>query len=146
MNLPYCISVTLIDGDAFVEQFSSERIKKGDVMALSKRVEVVHEPAFDTLGPSGRHKVSVKMFLRDGTTLEETVDYAKGSDKDPLTDQEVVTKFFRITSPIYGQTWSDATCDAIMSIQCAATTAGLSKLLSTPFLNRKSNQKATIHA
>ena len=79
MNMPYCLSVTLIDGDAFVEQFTPQRIVAEDVIALSRRVHVEQDPALDALGPPGRHKVSVTVLLRDGSRLEETVDSAKGS-------------------------------------------------------------------
>lgn len=130
MNLPYCLSVTLLDGDAFVDQFSPRRIASNDVVALAKRVEVEHEPAFDELGPRGRHKVNISVRFRDGATIDETVDYAKGSDSDPLTDREVEIKFHRLVDPICGDKWADEARDAIMSLDVASSTAPLSNLLS----------------
>jgi 2-methylcitrate dehydratase PrpD len=130
MNLPYCLSVTLLDGDAFVDQFSPRRIASDDVLALAKRVQVEHEPAFDALGPAGRHKVRVSLRLRDGTTIDETVDYAKGSDNDPLTDGEVELKFHRLVDPLCGETWANRAYDVVMSLDAATTTASLSDLLS----------------
>jgi 2-methylcitrate dehydratase PrpD len=129
MNLPYCLAVTLLDGDAFVDQFSPRRIASDDVVALAKRVEVEHEPAFDALGPAGRHKVEVSLRLRDGTTIDETVDHAKGSDQDPLTEGEVVLKFHRLVDPICGEAWANRTRDAIMSLDVTTSTASLSDLL-----------------
>jgi 2-methylcitrate dehydratase PrpD len=130
MNLPYCLAVTLLDGDAFVDQFSPRRIASNDVIALAKRVEVEHEPAFDELGPKGRHKVNISVRFRDGATIDETVDYAKGSDSDPLTDREVEIKFHRLVDPICGDKWADEARDAIMSLDVAPSTAPLSNLLS----------------
>ena len=130
MNLPYCLSVTLLDGDAFVDQFSPRRIASDDVLALSKRVAVEHEPAFDALGPAGRHKVKVSLQLRDGTTIDETVDYAKGSDRDPLTESEVEVKFHRLVDPICGAAWANRVYDAIVSLDVAPSTDPLSNLLS----------------
>ena len=146
MNLPYCLSVTLIDGDAFVEQFTPQRIVAEDVIALSRRVHVEQDAALDALGPSGRHKVSVSVLMRDGSKLEETVDSAKGSDKDPLTDGEVVAKFHRIVKPIYGQAWATKVYDTIMGLDAAPTTAQLSELLSQPSLTMTNKQKAHVHA
>ena len=146
MNIPYCLSVTLIDGDAFVEQFTPQRIVAEDVIALSRRVHVEHDAAFDALGPSGRHKVSVSVLLRDGSRLDETVDSAKGSDKDPLTDDEVVAKFHRIVTPVCGAAWATKAHDAIMGLYTAPTTAQLSELLSQPSLRTTNKQKAHVHA
>jgi aconitate decarboxylase len=146
MNMPYCLSVTLIDGDAFVEQFTPQRIVAEDVIALSRRVHVEQDPALDALGPPGRHKVSVSVLLRDGSRLEETVDSAKGSDKDPLTDDEVVAKFHRIVTPVCGEAWAAKAYDAIMGLDAAPTTAGLSELLSQPSLRTTNKQKAHVHA
>jgi 2-methylcitrate dehydratase PrpD len=146
MNLAYCLSVTLIDGDAFVEQFTPQRIIADDVAALARRVEVKHEPTFDALGSAGRHKVAVTVQFRDGTSIEETIDYAKGSDQDPLTEAEVVAKFHRIVKRICGDKWANDTYDIIMSLDVAPSTAPLSELLSQPFSKSTNKQKDRVNA
>lgn len=40
------------------------------------------------------------------TTIAETVEYAKGSDKDALAGGEIVVKFHRLVDPICGETWA----------------------------------------
>ena len=133
MNLSYCLSVALIDGDAFVNQFSPQRIVSNDIIELARRVDVEHEPAFDALGPAGRHKVSVSVQLRDGTSIEETVQHAKGSDKDPLTEGEVVAKFHRLVNPNCGEAWASKAYDTIINLDSAPSTAPLSNFLSQAF-------------
>jgi 2-methylcitrate dehydratase PrpD len=133
MNLPYCLAVTLIDGDAFVSQFSHERIVSDDVIELARRIDVEQDLAFDALGPAGRHKVRVAVQLRDGTSIEETVEHAKGSEKDPLTEDEVTFKFHRLVDPLCGETWANKAYDTITSLDVAPSTAPLSNLLSQAF-------------
>ena len=88
----------------------------------------------------------MSVLLRDGSKLEETVDSAKGSDKDPLTDEEVVAKFHRIVTPVCGQAWATKAYDTIMGLDAAPTTAQLSELLSQPSLTMTNKQKAHVHA
>ncbi len=130
MNLPYCLAVTLIDGDAFVEQFTAERIVEKSVCELASRVEVKHDSAFDALGPSGRHKVHVAIYMKNGVCLEEAVDHAKGSDQNPLTPDEVVEKFHRIAASVCGETWSTDAFELMMSLETLSSTDPLSDLLS----------------
>ena len=135
MNLPYCLAVTLHDGDAFVEQFTEARIHDAKVLDLASRVQVTPDPEIDALGPSGRHRVTVTLQLRDGTELVETVDHAKGSDADPLTPEEVVRKFFRLVEPIAGRAWANDMHDEAMSIDRADSLSPLRDLLSRTHSN-----------
>jgi 2-methylcitrate dehydratase PrpD len=130
MNLPYCLAVTLIDGNAFVEQFTEAMVNDPTVVALAKRVFVTADPTIDQLGPSGRHRVTVTVKLRDGSEISETVAYAKGSDADPLRPDEVVAKFHRLAEPIVGTSWAKSVYSTVMAIEAAPSVASLSKLLS----------------
>ena len=146
MNLPYCLAVTLIDGDAFVEQFTPDRIGRNDVIALAGRVDVKRDLEFDALGPAGRHKVTVSIELRDGTRIDETVSHAKGSDQDPLTDDEVIAKFYRLVTPIHGEAWADKARKTIMSLDTARDTAALSGLLAESPRKTTSESRVKVHA
>src|SRR3546814_1133244 len=57
LNLPYCVAVTVFDGNAFVEQFSEQRIRDPQVIDLARRVEVRTDTAFDALGRSEERRV-----------------------------------------------------------------------------------------
>ena len=131
MNLPYCLAVTLIDGDAFVEQFSEARIGEAKVVALAGRVGVSSDPGIDAMGPSARHRVGVSVVLADGQAIEETVDSAKGFDADPLTPEEVVDKFHRLAEPVAGRQWAGQLFDVVMSLDSARPLARLYALLCT---------------
>ena len=78
MNLAYCVAVTLVDGNAFVEQFTEQRIRDPELVRLAGRVEVHHEPEFEALGPGGRHTVRVEVELENGARMVETVHHAQG--------------------------------------------------------------------
>ena len=93
MNLPYIVAVTLTDGAAFVAQFSAERVRDPELVALAGQVDVLVDPAIDALGDKARHAMRIEVTRTDGTVLHATREYAKGSALAPLTPAEVDAKF-----------------------------------------------------
>lgn len=146
MNLPYCAAVTLIDGNAFVEQFTEQRIHDARVIDLARRVEVRHAPEFDAMGPTARHRVRVELALRGGRRLDETVQHAKGSDADPLSHDEVVAKFHRLAGPIIGRGPAQELHDVVMALDAVASLAPLTALLSTQHSDMKTTGERKAHA
>jgi 2-methylcitrate dehydratase PrpD len=143
MNLPYCVAVTLVDGEAFVEQFTDERIRSPEVVALAGRVAVGNDPEFDALGPAGRHTVRVRIICRDGRVLDEVRRHAKGSSADPLGREEVIEKFHRLASIAVGAARADAVFDAVMEMDrrfSAARWAGLLGPSDTPIVELPKEQ------
>jgi aconitate decarboxylase len=93
MNLPYICAVVLSDGDAFVDQFSAERIVDPALVALSRRVVVAADPEIDAAGGSQRHATRLEIRLRDGRVLTGQASSARGSDSSPLSGDEVRAKY-----------------------------------------------------
>jgi len=100
MNLSYCVAVLLHDRDFFVDQVTSKSIRRPDVLATTKKIEVLEDPQFDLLGDEGRHGVDLEVQLGDGKSYREKVLHAKGSDKSPMTRDEVLRKFRLLASRV----------------------------------------------
>jgi aconitate decarboxylase len=98
MNLPYIAAVTLTDGEAFVDQFTEERIQDPALVELASRVQVTADPAIDAKGEGHRHHLIMAVQLHDGRVLNETRTHAKGSSAQPLTQEEIYTKFRRLAA------------------------------------------------
>src|ERR1700730_10573231 len=81
LNLPFCVATLLLEGDVFVDQFKPEAFTDRGRMELSKKVEVVHDPAITALGSKFRHKVRVDIHLRDGTIEGATRGAPRGSEQ-----------------------------------------------------------------
>ena len=56
LNLPFCVATLLLEGDVFVDQFAPEAVDAAARIALSRKVEVVHDPAITALGAGFRHR------------------------------------------------------------------------------------------
>ena len=96
MNLSYIAAVVLCDGDAFVDQFSEERIVDPVLVELASRVHVHADDAIDAAGDGARHRTRVKVTRNDGSQLSVGRDHARGSAHDPIPATEVVEKFRRL--------------------------------------------------
>src|SRR5579862_2149612 len=55
LNLPFCVATLLIEGDVSVDQFTPDAIHDAARIALSRKVEVVQDPAITALGSAYRH-------------------------------------------------------------------------------------------
>lgn len=100
MNLSYCVAVLLHDREFFVDQVTSKSIRRPDVLATTKKIEVLEDPQFDLLGDEGRHGVDLEVQLGDGKSYREKVLHAQGSDKSPMTRDEVLRKFRLLASRV----------------------------------------------
>jgi aconitate decarboxylase len=98
MNGYYIAAVTLLDGDAFIEQFAEARMADPKIIELLPRIEIVHDPELDRGGASKRHAVRVDATLRNGQTMSAYVEQRRGSVDHPLSVTETEQKFGRLAS------------------------------------------------
>jgi aconitate decarboxylase len=96
LNLPYCVATMLLEGDVFVDQFTEAMIADPSRIALSRRVQVVEDPAITGRGRRFRHMVRVEVLLRDGTWMEETVEAPRGSEHSFASEADVIGKFRKL--------------------------------------------------
>ncbi|MBI3043402.1 MAG: MmgE/PrpD family protein [Betaproteobacteria bacterium] len=95
MNGYFTAAVKLHDGEAFIDQYSEERIADGAVLGLIPKIEIRHDPELDAGGAAMRHAVKAHARLLDGRTWEQYVEQRRGSPHHPLSRTELETKFRR---------------------------------------------------
>jgi 2-methylcitrate dehydratase PrpD len=89
-SLPYSIAVMLVRGKAGLAEFSDAAIRDPDVLKLAAKVRYVLDPTIDYPRHFSGH---VKIFLEDGTLLEENQPHPRGGYEDPLPPEEIEDKF-----------------------------------------------------
>ena len=129
MNLLYCIAVLLHDRDFFVDQVTEESIRRPDVVRTTKKIEVIEEPEFEAMGDEGRHGVSLEIFLKDGKSYRERVLHAKGSDKNPMTHEEVLRKFRLLASRVLSRARLEELENTLLHLEKLADARQLAELL-----------------
>jgi len=129
LNLPYCVATWLLDGDCFVEQFTEDKVADAARIALSEKIEVVHDPEITAKGAKFRHLVHVEAHLTDGTTLKRTVEAARGSEKKFASDAEIVEKFEKLAVKALPKAQVGKLRDATLGLDKLGDASELARLL-----------------
>ncbi|PAU75572.1 MmgE/PrpD family protein [Halomonas salipaludis] len=114
LNLPFCVATLLLEGDVFVDQFLPDCVDSQGRIELSRRVEVLEDPAITAQGSKFRHKVRVEVRLKDGTVETETREAPRGSETYFATEQDIVDKFRKLTRKVMPAEQQDALVEAIL--------------------------------
>ncbi len=91
-SLPYCIAVAVVKGNVLPEHFSEDVIFDPAVRDMLKRIKVVANPEIDALFPKVKRAI-VTIKTKDGKEFKKQEDYAKGQPENPMSDEEVISKF-----------------------------------------------------
>jgi 2-methylcitrate dehydratase PrpD len=129
MNMQYVVSVTVLEGSIFIDQFTEEKIKDPKIIEYSRKVEVIPDPELDNLGPEFRHTVIAKIKTIDGRTFSEQVHTAKGSNKNPMTSSELINKYQVLAGTVLSQKCVAELRDIVQKLEEVSDVRELAKLL-----------------
>lgn len=96
-SLPFCLASALADGEVTIASFTEERLADADLRALMAKVSYAADPALDREYPDKWTSV-VSIELADGRKAEARVDFPKGDPRNPLSDEELAAKFYRLAA------------------------------------------------
>jgi 2-methylcitrate dehydratase PrpD len=96
MNLYYGLSTMAVEGEVFVDQFSDDRLSKPEILNFSKRIFVEIDPVIDALGPACRDAVRATVTTSDGQRITREKKWRPGSPEDPMTIEDLKSKFLRL--------------------------------------------------
>jgi aconitate decarboxylase len=115
MSIRYGVAVALIDGNALPPQFADDRIQSDDVHSLAGLIDVFHDPRLDGR-PGASFACSVSITQRDGSVREAEGASPRGSHLDPFSDDEIIDKFFRLTTPLLGAGRATRIADLVLNL------------------------------
>ena len=129
LNMPYCVATWLLERDCFVDQFTEAMVADPERMALSKKVEVRHDPAITALGAKFRHKVHVELHLKDGSVTRRTVESARGSEQHFASDAEIFDNFDKLASKALPRERVASLRNAVMALEQLSDASLIAKLM-----------------
>ena len=89
-SLPFLVAVTWLSGQPLLEQFSEESLADHSVRRLMRRVSVTGDEVPTTLA---RLPATVTVATAQGRTIQQRVEFARGSPEFPLSPEELDAKF-----------------------------------------------------
>jgi 2-methylcitrate dehydratase PrpD len=123
VSLPFSVAVALIEGKALLKQYSDRNLRNPQVKRLTDMVTITEDPALPR-GVSCRMTVT----MRDGRTLTSQVDYPKGSIENPMSEDELHSKFDSLASPVIGPKRAANLAERVMALEKVSDVADLMKL------------------
>jgi aconitate decarboxylase len=130
LNLPFCAATLILAGDAFVDEFAPDCINDRARIELSRRVQVIHDPAITAHGAAHRHQVRVEVYFRDGSVERETRDAPRGSEQCFADTARIVQKFRKLTRAVMAQDRQNALIDAVLRLDELPDSRAMIDLLS----------------
>ncbi len=97
MSIPYSIAVALYFGKAGIEEFTEQNIKMEILQNLTKMVKITGDEELSKLVPDKRVAI-VEVVQSDGRIFKSKVDFPKGEPENPLSEDELFSKFSSMLS------------------------------------------------
>jgi 2-methylcitrate dehydratase len=115
-SMPYCVAVALWDGDVNLASFADERIADPRLRALIQRVSIHRDEEMNRGYPAGIPN-RLRIRLRDGRELSETVAFPPGHAKNPLSDTQVREKYARTAATVLPPGRRTAVHDLVLRLE-----------------------------
>jgi 2-methylcitrate dehydratase PrpD len=114
-SLPYNVACMLMDGEVGERQLRVERIAAPDIQELQRRIAVrIKRPAGR---PDGRRTTRIDIHHRDGRIYSTSIDWPKGSRRNPFTREELIDKFNRWTESSLSEVQRQRVCEMVFNIE-----------------------------
>jgi 2-methylcitrate dehydratase PrpD len=91
-SAPFTVASALTTGSCWREQYTEEKIRDANVLALAQKVEVMKDDELDALYDE-KWPAIVEVRTKDGRFLSARRDIMKGEPEDPVSDGELRRKF-----------------------------------------------------
>jgi 2-methylcitrate dehydratase PrpD len=115
-GLPYVVAVSLIKKRASVPEFTDEAIEDPAVRALAQKVRWTYSEEFEKMYPKA-YPASVTVKTKDGKTYYSRVDFPKGDPENPVTDEELLDKFYLLSSRNISKRQGQRISEAVLNLE-----------------------------
>ena len=118
----HSMAVGLIDGGAFPEQYTDERVLDPAVAALRDKIRATVDASV------AEDAAEVTVTLRDGRSITESVAHATGAPENPMTDAQLEQKFRTLAHRVLSQSQADELLAALWALETADDVTGVMAL------------------
>ncbi len=91
-SLPYCIAAAAVDGAVTPACFKPERLHDKRIFSVIDKIKVYADSEFEKAFPA-KQCTRVEITTTAGDKFEKQMDYPKGDAREPMTEQDLDTKF-----------------------------------------------------
>jgi len=115
-SLPYCVAVSLVDGEYTLAQLDRPRWNAPEVKSMLGKVRCVHNPDFDGGFPANR-PARITVTLANGQALTRERQFPRGDPRTPLTDDDIAAKFKRLSGSVFSSSRQEQAIEAALGFR-----------------------------
>jgi 2-methylcitrate dehydratase PrpD len=132
MNIGYATAAALLDGNVLPEQFTPNRLDADDIWSLIAATTVHLDDSLTHADITEKFRTDVAVTTRDGTLHHARVVQPHGAPTDPVTNDELVTKFHALADRVTSRGRAEAIERAVIGLDGLDDTDNLIDLLADP--------------
>lgn len=126
-SLPFIVGMALLEGKIQNSTYSLRNLSNPDIVSFLKKITVMENKELTSYYPSEiANRVTVK--LSDGRAIIKQVNIPKGHPRNPMTEDEVVSKFKLLTRHFLKESQMEKIFDFLWNIEKQKDVSVLPKL------------------
>jgi 2-methylcitrate dehydratase PrpD len=128
-SMEFCMAILLLERKAGLAEFTDEVVNRPDVQRMIERIEFGVHPEAEAAGYEKMTTI-IDIELTDGRRINGRADFGKGSPTNPMTDDELATKFRECAS--WGKlpkTTADKVVEMVFGLEKLKSIRNLTRLL-----------------
>ena len=114
-----------------IDDILQDRRAEPDIGRLHNGIEIVGDESIDPLFPD-RYTTILEVTTTDGRHFSERVDFARGCPENPMTHEELETKYFTLTEPEIGWEKAEAIRALVDNLEAVEDISEFGDLLRRP--------------
>ena len=126
-SMPFGAAVAILFGKASLDEYSQENLSSPEVRKMMSRVRCVVDADLEKEFPR-KWPARVTITTNRGQAFSVKIDYPKGDPENPLTWEELITKFKELVQPVYSTGRISKIIETTKSLEHVDTLKSLSEL------------------
>ncbi len=115
--MEFCVASALVDRQITLDTFDDERVIRPEVQDMSARVELRHDPDQEQVIIDSSGHVEARVVMKDGSEHVQRVTEARGSPQNPLSQNELESKYRDCTKKILSPDQTQRSIDLLNSLE-----------------------------
>jgi 2-methylcitrate dehydratase PrpD len=128
MSMKYCIARAMLDGMLSLAQFTEDKLRDPEAIALASRVNFILDREINKIYPREFPSI-VEVVMKDRQKFKVRVNVLKGSAENPMPWQDVQDKFKVLALPVLGNNRAAAIIDMVENLEDIEDVAAITKLM-----------------
>ncbi|MBT8361667.1 MAG: MmgE/PrpD family protein [Desulfobacterales bacterium] len=101
-SMPFGAAVAIVNGSAFLDQYSLENVSSPGIRELMPRVFCTEDPEIEKEFPQ-KWPAKVEITSKVGKKYFARLEYPKGDPENPLTWNEIISKFASLATTVFSR-------------------------------------------